>query len=145
MGLTHGTLGAMLVRDLILGRANEWEGLYNPERSALRAPGIFLRENANAAAQLADYLGPGEVASTDEIAPGSGAVVRSGLHKLAVYRDAEGRLHTRSAVCPHLKCIVRWNGLEQSWDCPCHGSRFDKMGRLINGPSINDLRPTNGE
>lgn len=142
MGLTHGTLGAMLVSDLILGRPSPWEQVYDPERTPLRAPGAFVRENANAAAQLADYLTPGEVSSEDEVARGTGAIVREGLHKLAVYRDRDGRLHRCSAVCPHLKCIVRWNAVEESWDCPCHGSRFDARGRLIMGPSTNDLRPT---
>ena len=62
-----------------------------------------------------------------------------GLKKVAVYRDDDGNLHRRSAVCPHLHGIVRWNALEKSWDCPCHGSRFDAQGRVITGPSAADL------
>ena len=55
--------------------------------------------------------------------------------KVAVYRDATGALHERSAVCPHLGCIVAWNPAEKTWDCPCHGSRFDKFGEVMNGPA----------
>jgi glycine/D-amino acid oxidase-like deaminating enzyme/nitrite reductase/ring-hydroxylating ferredoxin subunit len=139
MGLTHGTLGAVLVSDLILGRANPWEELYSPARRPYKAAGEFLRENLNAAATLRDYVTPGESGSIEEIRAGCGAVVREGLKKLAVYRDPDGTVHKRSAVCPHLKCIVRWNGVESSWDCPCHGSRFDAHGRLIIGPAVDDL------
>jgi Rieske Fe-S protein len=81
----------------------------------------------------------GDVASVDEIAKGSGAIVRRGLTKVAVYRDEDGKLHERSAVCPHLGCIVQWNPAEGSWDCPCHGSRFNKTGDAINGPANSPL------
>lgn len=139
MGLTHGTLGAMLVSDLILGRSNPWESLYDPSRKPLKAMREFVRENANAAAQLADYIKPGDAQSIDAIAPGEGAIIRDKLKPLAVFRDAAGSVHKCSAICPHLKCIVRWNPLEKSWDCPCHGSRFNAEGRLIMGPAIDDL------
>src|SRR4030095_6420513 len=99
----------------------------------------FTRENINVAVQYADWLTSGEVSSTDEIQPETGAVVRRGLKKIAVYRDASGGLHSLSAVCAHLGCIVRWNSAEGTWDCPCHGSRFDHYGRVVNGPAINDL------
>jgi Rieske Fe-S protein len=58
-----------------------------------------------------------------------------------VYRDEAGKCHETSAACPHLGCIVHWNGAEKSWDCPCHGSRFDKVGKVINGPANIDLSP----
>ena len=68
-------------------------------------------------------------------------MVRRGLDKVAVYRDEQGALHERSAVCPHLGCIVHWNRAEKTWDCPCHGSRFDAYGKVINGPANRDLAP----
>ena len=66
-------------------------------------------------------------------------MVRRGLTKLAVYRDSRGNLHQRSAVCPHLGAIVRWNQADRTFDCPCYGSRFDCYGRVINGPANRDL------
>ena len=66
-------------------------------------------------------------------------MIRRGKHKIAAYKDASGTLHERSAVCPHLKCIVDWNPGEKSWDCPCHGSRFDPLGRVLNGPAVSPL------
>lgn len=139
MGLTHGTLGATIVADLILDRSNRWTDLYSPSRPPTKALKQFIHENVNAAAQLADYLTPGEVAGPEQIGPGTGAVVREGVHRVAVFRDEEGALHRRSAICPHLRCVVRWNQVERSWDCPCHGSRFDCNGRLIMGPAVDDL------
>src|SRR5437879_13898176 len=67
--------------------------------------------------------------------------LRDGAKKIAAYRDEKGTLHEFSAVCPHLKCIVRWDSCEKTWDCPCHGSRFDALGRVLNGPAIADLEP----
>ena len=134
-GMTHGTIAGMLITDLILGRHNAWESLYDPGRITLRASAEYAKENLNIAAQYADYLTPGDVDSADRIAKNSGAVIRRGPLKVAVYRDATGALHERSAVCTHLGCIVAWNPAEKTWDCPCHGSRFDKFGTVINGPA----------
>jgi Rieske Fe-S protein len=69
------------------------------------------------------------------------ALVRRGLAKIAVYRDPDGNVHERRAACPHLGCIVQWNDGEKTWDCPCHGSRFDRFGHVINGPANRDLQP----
>jgi len=141
MGITHGTIAGMLLTDLILGKPNPWATLYDPARKPIRAPGNFAKEALNMAAQYVDWLTPSEVESPDEIKPGSGAVLRRGLKKIAVYRAENGKAQEMSAVCPHLGCIVHWNQAEHSWDCPCHGSRFTKDGKVINGPSNVDLSP----
>jgi len=142
-GMTHGTIAGRLLTDLIMGRENEWATLYDPSRiSLLRAPIEYAKENANVAAQYADLLTGGDVGSVEEIAAGEGAIIRRGLKKVAVHRDAGGALHEMSALCTHLGCVVAWNGKEKSWDCPCHGSRFDsKDGHVLNGPAINGLAP----
>ncbi len=141
-GMTHGTIAGMLIRDLILGRENAWATLYDPSRISLRAGGEYARENLNVAAQYADLVTPGEVSSPDEVAPGTGAVMRRGLTKVALYRDSTGALHQLSAICAHLGCVVAFNDKEKSWDCPCHGSRYDpKDGHVLNGPAISGLSP----
>ena len=138
-GMTNGTIAGILLTDLIAGRENDWAALYNPSRVTLRATPKFAKENLNVAAQYADLATGGEIDSVDELARDSGAIIRQGLKKIAVYRDETGRLHERSAVCTHLGCIVQWNSTEKTWDCPCHGSRFDRYGRVLNGPAISDL------
>jgi Rieske Fe-S protein len=140
MGMTHGTIAGILLTDLILGRENPWTRLYDPGRVSLRAMGEMAKENLNFAAKYASYLTGGD-GSIEEIEPGQGAVVRHGAKKLAAYRDRNGELHVHSAVCPHLGCIVAWNSAERTWDCPCHGSRFDSYGRVLDGPANTDLTP----
>ncbi len=129
----------MLISDLIVGRENEWATLYDPSRKTLRAFGEFVKENLNVAEQYADVVTSGEVDSPAKIAAGSGAIIRRGLKKFAVYKDEAGNVHELSAVCPHLGCIVDWNSLEKTWDCPCHGSRYDAKGKVIMGPANSDL------
>jgi glycine/D-amino acid oxidase-like deaminating enzyme/nitrite reductase/ring-hydroxylating ferredoxin subunit len=138
-GMTHGTIAGMLISDMILGRPNDWERLYDPSRKSLRSAGEYVRENVNVARQYVDYMTPGEVRSESDIRPGEGAVVRHGLRKHAVYRDEAGAFHRASAVCPHLGCIVHWNSLERTWDCPCHGSRFGIDGAVLNAPASRGL------
>ncbi len=153
MGMTHGTIAGMLLTDLILGRDNPWAKIYDPSRKPVwgMAWKEFVVENANVAKEyVKDWLGGGDVSSAEEIRPGQGAVLRRGLTKVAAYRDEHGELHEHSAVCTHLGCIVHWNGAEKTWDCPCHGSRFDPYGRVANGPAntplaeVEETRPAQG-
>lgn len=134
-GMTHGTVAGMLITDLILGRHNPWQALYDPGRVTLHAAGEFGREAVKMAAQYADWVTGGDVSDVGQIPKDAGAVIRRGLVKVAAYRDPTGALHECSAVCPHLGCIVAWNPAEKTWDCPCHGSRFDRFGGVINGPA----------
>ncbi len=139
MGMTHSTLGARLVADLVQGKPNELAAVYSPSRMMPGALRTLVGENLNVAAQFTDWLTGGDVKSADAIPRGHGAVVRSGLTKLAVYNDDQGKVTTLSAVCPHMGCIVRWNPGETTWDCPCHGSRFSATGMCLHGPSTSDM------
>jgi Rieske Fe-S protein len=129
----------MLLRDLILDRPNEWSKLYDPSRKTLRAVPNYARENLNVAAHYGDWFTSGDIDSENDLQAGQGGVVRHGLKKVAAYRDETGQLHELSAVCPHLGCIVSWNGVDKTWDCPCHGSRFDCLGKVVQGPANSDL------
>lgn len=144
-GMTHGTIAGILLTDLILGRKNSWSKLYDPARITLRATAEFAKENLNVAKQYADWLKNSDVADVELIPRGSGAVLKRGKKRIAAYRDDQGELHQCSAVCTHLYCIVNWNSTEKSWDCPCHGSRFDPLGKVINGPAIIGLSPVEAE
>lgn len=140
-GITHGTIAAMLFADAIAGRQSPWTELYDPARKTMRAAAEYARENLNVAARFSEYLTPGERGGVRDIPPGAGAVLRRGLAKVAVYRDDRGGLHEFSAVCRHLGCIVAWNADARTWDCPCHGSRYDGYGRVLHGPAVHDLGP----
>jgi glycine/D-amino acid oxidase-like deaminating enzyme/nitrite reductase/ring-hydroxylating ferredoxin subunit len=138
-GMTHGTIAGMLLTDLIMGRDNPWASLYDPSRKTLGAIKEFTKENLNVAAQYADLVTPGEIDNVSQITRGEGAILRRGVGKVAVYRDDDGVLHERSALCTHLGCVVQWNSTERTWDCPCHGSRFHTDGHVVNGPAIRAL------
>ena len=138
-GMTHGTIAGILITDLIAGRENPWAKLYDPSRVTVQAVKEFAKENINVAAQYKDLVTPGDVSDGAAIPPGHGAVIRRGATKVAVARGDDGTVRELSAVCTHLGCIVQWNSVEQTWDCPCHGSRFATDGRVINGPAIKPL------
>lgn len=141
-GMTHCTIGGLLITDQIMSRPNEWESLYNPSRISLRATGNYLRENLNVAAQYKDWFTSGRTfEDVEDLQWGEGTVFRSGLRQIAAFKNQEGRLEFFSAACPHLAGVVQWNGAEKSWDCPCHGSRFDCHGKVIEGPAVEDLTP----
>ena len=144
MGMTHGTLAGLILPDLIAGRAHPWAELYAPNRLPIAAIKTLVTENVNMAAQYADYAKAGDIASAEELRPGTGAVVRRGLTKVAVYRTAEGAICEMSAVCPHLGGIVHWNASDERWECPLHGSTFSAQGQVLHGPAVDDLSPVSG-
>jgi glycine/D-amino acid oxidase-like deaminating enzyme/nitrite reductase/ring-hydroxylating ferredoxin subunit len=138
-GMTHGTIAGMLLTDLIQGRENKWEALYRPSRLRVKSLPEYASENINVAEQYADYVTAGDIKSESELKPGEGAIMREGISKIAVYRDDAGTVHKLSATCPHLGCVVAWNSIEQTWDCPCHGSRFSANGHVYQGPANSNL------
>lgn len=139
-GMTHGTIAGMLLTDIIGHSKNAWTDVYAPNRTRIGSLGNFLQENMETAAGIVtDYLSPGEVKHLEDVAPGHGAIMRQGITKIALYRDTEGTMFAHTAVCPHKGCMIRWNDGEKSWDCPCHGSRYNAYGEVLNGPSIKNL------
>jgi len=138
-GMTHGTIAAILIPDLILGVKNPWEKLYAPSRKPVHELAEFFKHNLNQQVYYKKWFTASDIQDIEDLKPCSGAVMRDGLTKVAVYRDHSGLLHTCSAVCPHLGGIVGWNDNEKTWDCPIHGSRFDPYGKVMNGPANCDL------
>jgi glycine/D-amino acid oxidase-like deaminating enzyme/nitrite reductase/ring-hydroxylating ferredoxin subunit len=141
-GMTHGTIAGMLLTDLIMGRETPLAEIYDPKRISLRRHPLeeMAKENLDVAFRFVkDRLTAG--ADADSIPRGEGRVLRRGRQVIAAYRDEAGTLHERSALCTHLKCTVAWNSTEKSWDCPCHGSRYDAMGQVLNGPAVDALPP----
>jgi glycine/D-amino acid oxidase-like deaminating enzyme/nitrite reductase/ring-hydroxylating ferredoxin subunit len=140
-GMTNGTAAGMLLSDMVLGRENPWQALYDPTRGLVKSSlAGLVRDAAVGVEDLLGGFGPHvSVKEAESVKKGEGRVVDHGIDKVAVHRDDDGVLHAVSAVCTHLQCVVRWNGADRSWDCPCHGSRFDVRGRCIQGPALEDL------
>ena len=140
-GLTAGTLAAELLADRIAGRENQAAALFSSTRiKPLAEARAFIGENAKVPVRMVgDRLRERGRRPIEDLVPGEGAIVSQGGRKVAGYRDQDGRLHAVSSRCTHLGCQVRWNAAEHSWDCPCHASRFDVDGRVLNGPAVEPL------
>jgi glycine/D-amino acid oxidase-like deaminating enzyme/nitrite reductase/ring-hydroxylating ferredoxin subunit len=142
-GITAGPAAAAIIADAILGRPNAYADLFDatrvrPRREAQR----FILENAKVGFRfVAERIRDRGTRPIADLAPGEGGIVSAGGSKVAGYRDDDGTLHAVSARCTHLGCQVVFNAAERSWDCPCHASRFDVDGRVLNGPAVAPLAP----
>ena len=139
-GMTNGTAAAMMITDAIAGRDNPWAETFDATRKRpLQAAKDFVKENINVARHLyGDKLLASET-TLEQLRPGQGAFVELGGETVAVSIDDQGMPHAVSPDCTHMGCRLAWNLAERSWDCPCHGSRFDPDGRVIQGPANEDL------
>jgi len=146
-GMTHCTIGGMLITDLILGKENPWEEIYRPSRFTLKASKPFFKEVIGSLlSTVMKENGHSENGNGHEdhvklalVKRGEAKHLELRGEKCGVYRDEEGLLHIVSSTCTHLGCTVKWNNDEKSWDCPCHGSRYTYDGSAINGPTNHDL------
>ena len=140
-GMTNGALSGLLLADRITGVESPWADLYDPTRvKPLASAKDFAKMQVDAVKGLVvDAVKPPQVESVDQIERGDGAIARVNGEKAAVYRDEDGQLHCLSARCTHMGCIVAFNNAEKSWDCPCHGSRFDHQGAVLQGPANRPL------
>jgi glycine/D-amino acid oxidase-like deaminating enzyme/nitrite reductase/ring-hydroxylating ferredoxin subunit len=139
-GMTNGTAAAILITDVFTGRKNPWADFFSPHRGRSFISRSLISENANVAKRfVGDRIGLPGKERLDALAPGDGALVRIDGEALAVSRAEDGALRAVSPRCAHLGCYVAWNAAEQTWDCPCHGSRYLADGGLIEGPAVDDL------
>lgn len=121
-GMTTSFVSAKLLTDLIMGSENEWKDFYNPSRIVGKGPKISKIET-----------------EVENLRENEGKIIIKNNQKIAVYKDVRGNINAMSAVCTHMGCIVDWNNKEKTWDCPCHGSRFNRLGEVIHGPAKNRL------
>ncbi|THA75611.1 FAD-dependent oxidoreductase [Streptomyces sp. A0642] len=143
-GMSGGAMAGQLLSSALTGDGPAWAGLYDPRRlwSTVREGTELLKQQAEVARHfIGDRLKSTHVDSVDDIAPGTGAVVRVDGRRCAVYRDEGGEVHAVSARCTHLGCLVAFNEAETTWECPCHGSRFAIDGEVVHGPAVRPLPP----
>lgn len=141
--MSNGTVAGRRLADTILGRKNAWREVFDPTRlrprSSLRS---LVDHNAMAVRHfIGDGLRGPPGHDWSDLDRGSGRVIDLEGDPVGVYREETGEVNAVSAVCTHLGCLVEWNDGERSWDCPCHGSRFDHDGRVLDTPAVDDLEP----
>jgi glycine/D-amino acid oxidase-like deaminating enzyme/nitrite reductase/ring-hydroxylating ferredoxin subunit len=140
-GLTNGTVAAMILTDSIVGKVNAWAKTFDSTRLEPEDWAGEMLERQAELAQSADDSDVAEVSAPEVggLGKGEGGIFGSGKQKVAAYREAEDHLYTFSPVCPHMGCEVAFNKAEKTWDCRCHGSRFDRDGSVIHGPATRQL------
>jgi Rieske Fe-S protein len=146
-GMTNGTAAALILADLLNGKENPWAKTFDSLRVDLGGSAEkVVAENADVARQfVGERLTTMSPPDAETLTMGEGGLVSLGGRKVAAYRDHEGELHAVTAACSHLGCLVSFNTAEVTWDCPCHGSRFDVDGHVIAGPAVRDLTKVDGD
>lgn len=141
-GMMLGSVAAKILSDLVSGKENKYTAVFSPARiKPIAGFTEFVKENSDVAYHLvADRFNIPETDSLKRLRPDSGKVIEVDGKKIAVYRDTAGNVHALSPVCTHAGCIVNWNPEEKSWDCPCHGTRYDINGEVLNGPADKSLQ-----
>lgn len=141
-GMIFGTLSAQILHDLILTGKSKYGDLFNPSRiKPMAGFSDFVKENATVAFDfIKDKIFADRIDSYLEIKEGEAKVIRYESESYALYKESDGTLHLLKSTCPHAGCEVRWNGAELSWDCPCHGSRFNVNGKILTGPATKGLQ-----
>ena len=136
-GITLGSLAAKIICEIITTGESKYQQLFDPSRiKPIAGFAEFVKENADVISQFVGLrLSYEQVSALAELAPGEATLAKWEGKKVALYKDENGKVHVLDPVCPHAKCIVNWNSVEKSWDCPCHGSRFACNGALLTGPA----------
>ena len=144
-GMTSSMVSALLLKDLVCGRANPYTEVFTPDRFSAEEIPQIAKDTGRALKGLTKrfFHLPGE--TINMIEPGHAAVVETTEGRAGVYRSEDGQIYQVDVVCPHLGCRLVWNQDERSWDCPCHGSRFDYRGNLLNGPAQEGIYLEGGE
>ena len=142
-GMANGTMGAAIMVDLAMGRDNPLASVFDSKRAALKqaAPGLLKAGAGFAKSLLTGRVLPSDLKGLEHVAAGSGDIVSINGHKAAAFRDENDSVHAVSPICTHRGCQVQFNDAERTWDCPCHGSRFDVDGKVVHGPAVRDLAP----
>ena len=139
-GMTSSMAAAMILSDMVCGKANDCQEVFSPQRSNLMASAKKLAvDGAETVSGLIKQNLHIPSAELEDVAIGHGGIIDYKGEKLGVYKKSDDDIYIVTTKCPHLGCQLAWNPDDLSWDCPCHGSRFDYEGYLLNNPSLKGL------
>jgi Rieske Fe-S protein len=139
-GISNGTAAAEIIADLATGKDNRWLEMFDATRvKPLASAAHFAKANAEVAVEMVSGWLSRKPKSYDELSPGEAGILNIDGDKIAAFKDEKGQVHAVSAVCTHMGCVVGWNENDRTWDCPCHGSRFELSGEVIHGPATQPL------
>jgi Rieske Fe-S protein len=145
-GLTYAAVAAPILCGEVMGTPEPDADLFHPTRIKAQAAKKFVAENANTVVEyVRDYAALLRAPEVEALPAGEGRIVQVDGKRCAVHRTAAGDIQAVSPFCTHLRCVVHWNNAESTWDCPCHGSRFNPDGSVIEGPALAPLAPLRRE
>lgn len=144
-GMTSSMVSAMIIRDMICGTENPWAEVFSPSRFSAEEIPQIMKDSGKAVKGLTKRFFHIPDETSARLAPGHGAVVETESGKAGVYKTEDQKIYKVDIVCPHLGCELVWNPDEKTWDCPCHGSRFDYKGNLIEGPAQEGITDNDGQ
>ncbi len=141
-GMVYSSVAAIILKSMITGEPDPYKGLFNPNRIKPVAGFVnFIKHNSHVAFEILSKIVPAaKMTAFVEMAPGEGKVAKYDGQTIAIHKDEHGNLHALHPECTHMKCTIAWNTAENSWDCPCHGARFDINGEVLTGPAANNLQ-----
>lgn len=134
-GMANSMTCATLICDLVLGKENEYAALFSPQRKVKGSTGAFVSNALTNVKEITMGYFRLTTKTAEDVAKGTGAIVKCNGKKRAVYRDEEDNLHIIGSMCPHMHGELKWNADTHTWDCPCHGSRFDIYGNILSEPA----------
>lgn len=139
-GMTTSVVSAMVLSEMVQGRASPWARVYNPSRfnaDTSAAKNLISENISNVKTLFGEHLT--ESPDVSQLRPGEGKLVQMKGKRAAGYEDEQGRRYLLSPNCVHMQCLVHWNNAEKTWDCPCHGSRYSHTGEVIHAPASRNL------
>jgi glycine/D-amino acid oxidase-like deaminating enzyme/nitrite reductase/ring-hydroxylating ferredoxin subunit len=140
-GMTNGTFAAQLITQAITGKSTKFDELFKPSRGEVKESlGKVMKENLNVAKEMFKGKVLSKKTTLEDIGNDEGGVIRYHGNRTGAYRDRSGKLFLVDTTCSHMGCELEYNDAERTFDCPCHGSRFDYEGRVIEGPALKDLK-----
>lgn len=142
-GMIYSCIAAIVLRDMIIGEDSPYKDLFSPSRlKPVAGFTNFVKENADVVKEMVTgWFSQEKIHELSDMAAGEGKIVKYDGHKMGLYKDDNGGVHAVSATCKHAGCTIGWNPSEKSWDCPCHGARYDIDGTMITGPATSSLKP----
>jgi len=139
-GMTTSMVASKIISDMILGKKNPYEEVFTPQRFKVNASMVsLLKETKHVASGIFLKKLKPATESLEAILTGEGGIVEVEGDKVGIYKDKDNEIYMVSIKCTHLGCQLEWNQDELTWDCPCHGSRYDYKGSLLDNPALMDL------
>lgn len=143
-GMTFSNIAANIVVNKILGKKNKYEEIFNSKRiNPIKNRTELKNMISNTANSLIFNKFRIEPFSVEQIDNDNGAIIEINTEPIGVYKNQDGKIYAVKPICSHLGCLLNWNNTDKTWDCPCHGSRFDYMGKNIYEPAIKGLEIIN--